>query len=401
MAKEHLLRHFLFHDDPFDTWTAEAERELLDNWFVEPPFIRALLGNTALKPDEFRPRSNLIFGRRGTGKTALRLRLETELSAKAPRAMVIRYLDLGPALRKGPKPSQSAHVEQILSVATMELIGFIALDRERYQQLQGAQRAELFGLVAHYYDALSPDVRSTYQTELSPIAGRLGIAGKQFGKTAVDLYNGVINVIKLEKVQQTSWALPSDADQDYPITRLQRFYSLANAAGVDSMWVMVDGVDEIEKVRSPQQIFDALSGILLSHRLLEFAQGGRETICFKCFLTHPQELKPLLKSEDFRFDRIDSYDIALTRGDINRAFVKRLSYFSNGKVTDFDSLCGPDAQSTHARLLNDCGDSPRMLFKMCNKILFAFDKSDQTESHLLDRASIDEGIQLAQAASTS
>lgn len=396
MAKEHLLTHFNFYRDPFDTWMAEDERELLAEWFVEPPFIRALLGDTAVNRREYRPRSDLIFGRRGTGKTALRLRLESELGVKAPRALVTRYLDFGPVLQAGSKPPLAAHVEQILSVATIELIGFLAEDLERYRKLEAAHKAELFGLIAHYFDALSPEIRSRYQTELSPIAGRLGLIGSRIGKTVFDLYNGVINVVKMEKIEPSSWAPTADTNPIYPITRLKRFYSLASAAGVDSIWVMIDGIDEVADVRSPQEIFDCLSGILLSHRLLEFRQGNRQTVCFKCFLTHPQELKPLLKAKDFRFDRIDSHEITLTQADINRAFVRRLSHFSNTKVSDFDTLCQPDAQGAHALLLKECGNSPRTLFRMCNKILLAFDRNEQTTSFLLDKVSIAQGIQQVQ-----
>ena len=400
MALEHLLKHHWFFRDPFETWMAEDERASLGSWFVEPPFLRTLLGDTTPVHKQYVARSDLVFGRRGTGKTALRIRLEDELTSNAPQVMVARYVDFGPALQEGSSPSMRSHVEEILRLATGELIGYLAEDIERYKKLTLGQKSELFGLIRHYFDALPTEIRTRYQAELSPIAGRVGIVATKLGKSAIDLYNGVLNVIRGEKIEPASWAPDMSTSPIYPITRLERFNGLSRAAGIDSIWVMVDGIDEAPGVRSPGEIFDCVSGILLSQRLIEFREGNRQTICFKIFLTHPQELKPILKGKDFRFDRISCHEITLNRVDLDRALVGRLAHFSTGRVKSFDTLCQQDARTTHDRLLDESDERPRTLFRMCHEILSAFNRNDQTNSPLLDRKSIDEGIAKAQAAAT-
>lgn len=401
MALEHLLKRQRFWAHPFSTWIAEDERDSVSEWFIDPPFLRALLGDTTPSQQRYIPSSDLIFGKRGSGKTALRIKLEQELSKNLRNALVVRYVGFGPALTEGPRPSLQSHVEEIIRLATVELVGFLAEDVERYRPLGLSEKAELLGLIQHYFDSLPPEVRSRYQSELSPIAGRLVIIAKSLGRTVVDLYNGIINIIRIEKIQPTSWA-PSQGPSNpiYPITRLQRLWTLATAAGIDSVWVMVDGIDEAPNVRTPQEIFNCVADILLSQGLIEFRQEARQAICFKVFLTHPDELKPLLKAHDFRFDRITAQDINLQRSDLNSALVKRLSHFSNRAVIDFDRLCESNARGTHDRMIDQCGNRPRTLFRMGHEILSIFNRSDDTGATMLDKTSIDEGIRLALAATS-
>jgi hypothetical protein len=64
-----LLQNLGFERDPFATTNADEE-ELLQDYFIEPPFFKAVYG------DINRPKSTIVFAPRGGGKTALKRRIE-------------------------------------------------------------------------------------------------------------------------------------------------------------------------------------------------------------------------------------------------------------------------------------------------------------------------------------
>jgi len=104
MGLDHLIEYHRFKSHPFATWMAEDETVDLRHWFVDPPFLQALLGDTGSHGRGIHVSSDRVFGMRGTGKTALRVRLEQELVARNADALVLRYSDFSPALESGSRP---------------------------------------------------------------------------------------------------------------------------------------------------------------------------------------------------------------------------------------------------------------------------------------------------------
>ena len=64
-----LLNNLGFEQDPFATTNADEE-QLLQDYFIEPPFFKAVYGDIS------RPKSTIVFAPRGGGKTALKRRIE-------------------------------------------------------------------------------------------------------------------------------------------------------------------------------------------------------------------------------------------------------------------------------------------------------------------------------------
>jgi hypothetical protein len=86
---------------------------------------------------------------------------------------------------------------------------------------------------------------------------------------------------------------------------------------------------------------------------------------FKFFLW--DQIEPFFRS-DARPDRVPQYELKWTRNSLKEVLSKRLSSFSDGKVTAFDSLleepCGID---DHICLM--ANGSPRNLIRLCERIL--------------------------------
>jgi hypothetical protein len=124
MGLAKLLMKHGFAVSPFDSWTAESEAQL-PQWYVPPTFLSTLLGLPIGVEQSVPavPRSHIVFGRPGDGKTALRIVLERDILARAPNALLLRYLDLTPVLAESPQPSLASHVDEILKLATIALIG--------------------------------------------------------------------------------------------------------------------------------------------------------------------------------------------------------------------------------------------------------------------------------------
>lgn len=398
MGLTDLLKTHGFEQNPFTKWRAEDEEGDLAEWFVPPAFFQDILGNVGTPRQSLKPASHIIFGMPGGGKTATRRMLESAVLAKSPSSLVIRYTDFNRVLQSNtPRPSLSKHVDELLRLGTIALLAMWFESSDRYERLTISERADLAGLVAEYYEVLPNTTKRTYTSALSPYAGRTIAIAKKTGRTLIEAYNATISVLKREKVEPAKWNGPSnESDKAEPIIRLQRFWSLANAMGIENVWILIDGVDEHPLTRSAQTIFDCLAEILLNQRLIEFREGDKQVMCFKVFLTHPEELRPLLDAQGFRSDRIPIRTIQWQRRNLDIALQKRLAYYSNRAVLSFDQICEGKLNGTHQRMLDECNLNPRTLFLMGYQIFAAFQSAD-SDATLLDKESIDEGIQLAKA----
>ena len=303
-------------------------------------------------------------------------------------------------LSRAAKPSLTDHVDEILRLGTVGLIGFWHGDPDRYTRLSVPEKAELAGLVYRYYETLPKTAKETYVYDLSPTVGRLTSIAKTGKRTVVEIYNATVSILKRDKIEPTDWA-PEKGEASRganPVLRLERFWALASAMGAGSLWVLIDGVDEAPNVSTGTDIFNAIADLLLSLPVMEFRQDERQVICVKVFLTRPDEVRPLLREAKFREDRVKLEEIRWLRGDMNNALTKRLAHFSANRVLGFDQLCVPNAEGTHDRLLDEAELRPRTLFRMAHEIFAAFQRRSGPSECLIDKQSTEDGIRAGKAA---
>lgn len=392
MGLRELLRRHRFEGHPFDTWIAESERNLPE-WFVPPAFLPNIAGDSG--GTTLLPRSHLVFGRPGDGKTAIRLTLERELESRAPNALVLRYTDFSRPLAVDRRPPVGEHIEELLRLGTIALISVWQSEPDRYTALSAGHKSELAWLVDRYYEQLPPQVRETYAGRISPLNNRIRRFLTQGVRIAVDAYNATVSILKQEKIEPIQWASPSATGQtalDDPFMRLQRFWGVVNAFRIDAVWVLVDKVDESPGTQGAEAIFKCVADLLLTPTVMEYRVDEKQVICFKVFLTHPAELGPMLKVAGFRPDRVKVETISWTRRDLDQAMTKRLGHYSNLNVTSFDALCAAEAIGTHDRLLDECGLRPRTLFRMAHEIFAQLQLSGDPAADKLSRSMVDAGI---------
>ncbi len=390
-----LLEVHRFYDHPFATWTAEAERETdLAEWFVDPAFKEALMGNLGTPDRRLRVRSNVVLGSPGSGKTALRLTIERELIDFRQAAMVLRYIDFARPLSAGARPKLADHVDELLRLATAAILTRLHQQPNLVAKLEQSQRADLNHLVKVYWEELPNDAKEAYASSLNPLTHRVFSKAKQMAKGAIEAYNAVISILQKEKIEPADWEPWERPGKDRlpPLLRIQRLWRVAQALGFDSVWVLVDKVDEGPGCQAPQAIFDCVANILLSQTLLEFAEGNNQVLCFKIFLTHPGKIEPLLKNADFRHDRIKLDYLRWSAADLQKALSRRLAHYSNKQVLSFDSICTNEAKGTHDRLVKACEGRPRTLFRMAHEILEAFDRLGEPHTTKIGVEAVEVGI---------
>lgn len=395
MGIANLLKTYRFYDHPFATWIAEAERETdLADWFVDPAFKEALMGNLGTSDRRLRVRSNVVLGSAGSGKTALRLTIERELIDFRETAMVLRYIDFVRPLSAGARPKVADHVDELLRLATAALLTRLHQKPDLVAKLEQSQRADLNHLVKVYWEELPNDAKEAYASSLNPLTPRVFSKAKQVAKGAIEAYNAVISILKKEKIEPTDWEPWERPGKELlpPLLRVQRLWRLAQALGFDSVWVLIDKVDEGPGCQTPQAIFDCLADLLLSQTLLEFAEGNNQVLCFKIFLTHPGKIEPLLKNAGFRHDRVKLDYLRWSEADLHKALSRRLAHYSNKQVLSFDSICTDEARGTHDRLVKACEGRPRTLFRMAHEIFEAFDRLDEPQSIKIGVKAVEVGI---------
>ena len=394
MALDDLLRRHGFSQHPFQTWTAENEPERdLGQWFVSPPFYDDVLGRVGTGP--IRPTSHVVFGSPGAGKTALRKMVERDLLASVPAYLIIRYTNFSRVLKAPGRPPAHRHVDEILRLGTIGLLAYWLQWPDRYDKLNAQERAELAGLVLEYYESLPLDAKHSYTSTLSPYAGRALTLLKGSYRTIVEGYNGVISVLNKEKIEPTKWATPTEGSESAdPVSRLERFWYLAKALGLEGVWVLVDSVDEHPLANSGLAIFEAMAELLLNLRILEFREGDKQVICFKVFLTRPAEVLPLMEQAYFRKDRVAIRTIEWTRRDLDFALQKRLAHYSNNHVLSFDDMCDSALKGTHDKLLDAAQLRPRVLFRTAYEVFAVFQRTAAPGLSKIDRDSVTEGLAL-------
>src|ERR1051325_2827831 len=179
MSLETLLNHHGFLRHPFEHWIAEDEDEL-EEWFVAPPFLNRILGYDLHRNRAPRPRSHVVFGKLGAGKTAICMKVERELLTRASNSLILPYKDFLEPLRLSAsgRPNISLHVEEILRLGTIGLIKFWTDLPDRYARLGGPEKQELAGLIDHYYENLPQRSLQEYNNRLGTVRGGIAAAKK-------------------------------------------------------------------------------------------------------------------------------------------------------------------------------------------------------------------------------
>lgn len=393
MSLQSWLSHFSFSRFPFDRPEAGndefARPAFLADCFVEPEIFSRLLGDPSL------PVSSILFASRGAGKTSLRVMIDyycttgniplvlNKPDASQEFVLSVPHINLQEVVRSlsnnsGKQSVIEAHAHEILKRAVVSLENFIAKKYIAlpFENLPRAQLLEIRRLIDLYDDYLSASQ----------------------AKSFYDL--GLLYVDTLEEWEK-SWISKQSGLSH--LENLSRFAELIPHIGIQSTYVLVDGVDELlETAADPKTAYELIQPLLASLKLMD----GINHFSLKFFL--PDYLEKFVYEDDtVRKDRgFVFYSLRWDKDGLLKILNRRLGALltdldNNPYATEmkFARLCQADiGESIENDIVVVCNNNPRWLLVFCGLMVSAHLDKDwsntQQDEYLLNRLDFETALDL-------
>ncbi|WGU39640.1 MULTISPECIES: P-loop ATPase, Sll1717 family [unclassified Phenylobacterium] len=349
------LRNFGFDEDPFASTNA-ADEPLIGQYFVEPPFFPAVVGDPRV------PKSNVVFAPRGGGKTAQKIMIERKSADANENFLCISY-DSFP-VDNLPK-DKLVPVEFHLNNICRTLLLAILLRIEDAKLPPGAlDKTDKMLIVSMSRELLGPITSEKFRDSLNSIKSmgdKAADAWNRYGGVIVTLVNAISARFDFGKLEPAhSEFQPNSESIRFKFASL---ISLARKIGYSSTYILVDRVDEIVfTARDAERAFQFLESLLIDLPLLE-----TPGVAFKFFLW--DQMKEHYQSAGGRPDRLLEYTLNWSVEELARVLQRRLQSYSAGKVSRFDELLAEDTPyDVHKLVAYFAHGSPRDMVRICKKI---------------------------------
>jgi len=354
------LRLHNFIEHPFAKVAGEKE-DLLKLYFVEPRYFSDALG------DANHPKSYVVFGPRGGGKSAIRSMIEHYCNTNdleediGGKVLAITYDDFT-SLRLGQLNTITLtdHVNEILKRGVAKLAVSLVEDGIVGENMPAESR----GLLRWYIDEYMTDLS---RIELDGIIRSLETKYERIRPlitNIMEIYNTLISVLQLERIEPSR---PTDTpkhrrDSISSIHVMEVFTKLASDFGYKSVYILVDKIDETDYTGGHSyRAARLVSPMLTNIRLLEIERGA-----FKFFLW--ENVKSHF-GQELRADRITMKPTEWTSEELETMLLKRIQAYSVGKAS-IESLFKEDLHANITKLLvNLAYKSPRDLNRLMEAIL--------------------------------
>lgn len=345
-----LIKRLGFVSDPFAKTNADEE-ELLDSYFIQPPFYATVFG------DPVSPKSTVVFAPRGGGKTALKRKIE--IASKSSKFLCITYNTFSTEGINLKDITPDYHLKNLLRLI---LIGVISESNEHgLGKLSGADRHFLYLFSKAYLsnidqselrDAINA-VKSLSDTALewwNKFTGPVGLAlNALFSRMG-------LGTAEIRKYQQEGGILGTYTEQ------FRLLKDIADKAGKRAIYILIDRVDELSITGSGSTSYEFIAPLLTNLHLLEL-----RGYAFKFFLWD-KLLDDYRKNA--RPDRIKYHNLFWTHGQLQKMISERLKAYSDNKVRSFGQLLGHEDNVGVDRLIIYYAlGSPRTIIRICKEIL--------------------------------
>lgn len=336
-----------FHANPFATTNAEQEIETLPSFFVRVTWFDQLVG------DPRDPQSLILFAPQGYGKTSHRLEVARIVRERrdAP-ALIVTLNDFSLLLQDGiDHVTLSTYVHIIRRLTLEALDTYLQTNTQRQLKLQ------------------SEPLLFTRFCALLQLYAPLRLIGKQIP----DGMESLVSAFERVTLGSKEW--------------MQELSQLARQANCASVYVLLDGIDELQETRSsPENMGKLLRPLLEAPGLLQ--ECG---FAFKFFL--PQELEEILiRMRIGRMDRIPARSLIWTSQQLLDMLSQRLNSYSLitatapiGQINRFQDLCETSDRDVDKYLVEAARLSPRRLIDLARQIV---------EAHCMLASSVEESIRL-------
>lgn len=321
------LERLGFKDDPFALYEAEREHDYLPFFFVDRPYLYAVLGAPTY------PQTAFLMAERGDGKTATRQMVAYECAHGKLRWKVlpVHYYDFSLLIEA---------VQGDLAKLTV--------------------RHHMRGIIRAIIRTLAEEVPAIFFDRLDEMDRALLMG---YALT----FGDPITHLKLTRIIPDS-PIQLDWEQLSPMETLTTLSDLVVQLGqntektYESLYILVDGVDETSA--GAQSAAALLYPLVNERAILETPH-----LAFKFFL--PAVVGAALQQRvSLRPDRLCVRTIAWNRDALRDVVQQRLAYYSKDTVKRLEDMCTSAAKMrTMDRLLDASNGSPRTLLRLCQALI--------------------------------
>lgn len=356
-----------FVDNPFALWEASQEA-WLDRYYIKRPFFNHLLND---------PRSIVIYAKRGGGKSATRIMLESECRPHISNSPVLAIPFTGfSSLIKKFTLDGKLDIDDYLPVLTSEILTKLLESIIKNPHLIAKVSSHHAHEISFWLEKYSIHTFSNYSLKKLLLS-----ADKDLQDTTIrEIIHGIQRKEKLAfknkqmggvyefltKIQPTNLT-PPKLRLDTPIHVIEELksftFEILNLPSITckSIYILIDGIDEYpETQNSPQISASILAPLLGNMEYLELTDFAT-----KFFL--PFEQKNFFE-EKYRPDRINSIDLTWDdsqKDSLRTLFRRRISTFNTRGLISLAELCHPSIRRwIEDAMLDEANKSPRNLLRL-------------------------------------
>lgn len=404
-----LMQELGFTENPFGSYTAETEPNI-EKYAVKPPYYETVI-EKALHSKSF-----ILFGYRGSGKSATRLTIFKEIWKKhQPNStcpLPINFTDFEKIVKI--KSQHPADLIDELAFKTIEtLLSWLSAlstpDREIFiEGLQDFERTLFIDLLQEFYlnrpefqrnisatDALQIfDLAWTERTSLwvqkkwSALSSLMasianGVAQKHLGTDGH----------QSESIRELLYDKKGSTEKT-SIVIINKLVELVRSFGFSGIVILIDKVDETSKTNNSVDATAELIYPLLGNiQLLEIDGFG-----IQFFMWDKVKEKFLTDTTYVRMDKIANTSISWDKDYLKELINQRLLFYSEKRIISYAQLFenGCSSDEIINQLIELSAYSPRNLIKLMDTIIREHNQlhTEQVKASMLDQASIDKGADM-------
>jgi hypothetical protein len=384
-----LYKSLGFNENPFSRYSAEEEKEYLSKIYFKPKYFGSIY--TDVKGGN----SRFIVGSRGSGKTALILRLKEELDKNNVFTILFdEYEDIPES--KNEKVFIIRVIESIITDYCVAISQYPRL----LKKLNTYEKEKLAFFIENFFKSLS---RREYENRVNKVSDYKSknffknIWNKLFNKPINFMISGGVEI--LSDTISKSFGLPKVDSGDFfknylpsietynPASKIKLesldykslkgvFNDLCNIvtkSGYENVCIFFDKIDENRRLEgSIEKIALFVKDIVQDTNLL---LNNNFSLVFSIW----DEVRSELNSNGVRFDKIKPIEVSWMEEDIQQILNKRLLHFSNNQVRSDNII---DDLSDIKRITQLANKSPRDLIHVLSSIYNEQDLADNNSNSL-------------------
>lgn len=368
-----------FVADPFASTNSEDE-ELLEDYFVPPPYFAAVLGDT------HKPKAKIVFAPRGSGKTAQRRMIELASLSKEEPFVCVTYDTFD--VSKGVKLTLEQHLVELCKLLCVAVLEYLERVPREAIELNDHEKRIVKIASQTYIGSMSESEYTQAFSAVKSLGDKASEVWKRYGGVIAAAVTAVMKKAGMDDIsipaQMAAQAKDTTASAAYFFKQLVAIIVGPLRGG--SIYILVDKVDETDKTSvTSSSAWDLISSLVTDLTTVETAGVG-----FKFFLW--DQLENSFREEGGRPDRLQPVKLQWTVPELETMLSRRLSAYSDGVVTSFNDIYeGSSSLDAHALLAQLSGRSPRDMIRMAEAVAAEHTRTSQLP-HLISEKELLEGV---------